>query len=67
MNTEQLRHQQATGFPRLRFAPDLEQSYRKTRASLIRQRARPVSIAGLILFLIYAAMDVLTLPAELAR
>ncbi|AXS83412.1 MULTISPECIES: sensor histidine kinase KdpD [Marinobacter] len=67
MNTEQLRHQQATGFPRLRFAPDLEQSYRKTRASLVRQRARPVSIVGLILFLIYAAMDVLTLPAELAR
>jgi signal transduction histidine kinase len=67
MNTEQIRHQQATGFPRLRFAAELEQSYRQARASLTRQRARPVSVVGLILFLIYAAMDLLTLPAELAR
>ncbi|WP_417567271.1 sensor histidine kinase [Marinobacter sp.] len=67
MNTEQIKHQQTTGFPRLRFAPDLEQSYQKTRASLTRQRARVASIAGLILFLIYAAIDLLTLPAELAQ
>ncbi|TYC57201.1 HAMP domain-containing histidine kinase [Marinobacter sp. BW6] len=66
MTTEQIRQQQATGFRNLRFAPVLEEAYRQSRASLIRQRARPVSVAGLILFLIYAIMDALTLPPELA-
>ncbi|WP_372999019.1 sensor histidine kinase [Marinobacter sp.] len=67
MNSEQIRQQQATGFHSLRFTPALEVAYQRSRASLIRQRARPVSVAGLVLFLIYAAMDVLTLPADLAR
>ncbi|WP_296934669.1 HAMP domain-containing sensor histidine kinase [uncultured Marinobacter sp.] len=67
MTTEQIEQQQAAGFRNLRFTPDLEEAYRQSRAGLIRQRARPVSIAGLILFLIYAVMDALTLPPELAK
>ena len=67
MTTEQIRQQQAAGFRNLRFAPDLEEAYRRTRSGLIRQRARPVSVAGLFLFLIYAVMDALTLPPELAQ
>lgn len=67
MTTEQIEQQQAAGFRNLRFAPDLEEAYRQSRAGLIRQRARPVSVAGLVLFLIYAVMDVLTLPSELAQ
>jgi len=67
MTTEQIRQQQAAGFRNLRFAPDLEEAYRRTRSALIRQRARPVSVAGLFLFLIYAVMDALTLPPDLAQ
>lgn len=67
MTTEQIRQQQAAGFRNLRFTPDLEAAYQQTRAGLIRQRARPVSVAGLFLFLIYAVMDSLTLPPELAQ
>jgi signal transduction histidine kinase len=67
MNAEQIRQQQAAGFLNLRFAPALEDTYRQNRAALIRLRARPVSVAGLVLFLIYAGMDLLTLPSELAR
>lgn len=67
MTTEQIRQQQAAGFRNLRFMPDLEAAYQQTRAGLIRQRARPVSVAGLFLFLIYAVMDSLTLPPELAQ
>ncbi|MEC7376775.1 MAG: HAMP domain-containing sensor histidine kinase [Pseudomonadota bacterium] len=67
MDTEQIRHQQAVGYGYLRFEPALEGPYRLARAALIRQRARPVSIAGLLLFLVYAGMDLLTLPPDLAR
>jgi signal transduction histidine kinase len=67
MTTEQIEQQQAAGFRNLRFAPDLEEAYRQSRAGLIRQRARPVSVAGLVLFLIYAIMDALTLPPQLAQ
>ena len=67
MTTEQIEQQQIAGFRNLRFAPDLEKAYRQARAGLIRQRARPVSVAGLILFLVYAIMDALTLPPELAK
>ena len=67
MDTEQIREQQAAGFPDLRFAPGLEEPYCEARAARLRQRAQPVSIAGLVLFLIYAGMDLLTLPPELAR
>jgi len=67
MNAEQIRQQQAAGFLNLRFAPSLEDTYKQNRAALIRLRARPVSVAGLALFLVYAAMDMLTLPTELAR
>lgn len=67
MDTEQIRQQQAAGFGYLRFGPALEAPYRLARAALIRQRARPVSIAGFLLFLVYAGMDLVTLPPDLAR
>lgn len=67
MNAEQIRQQQAAGFLNLRFAPALEGIYQQNRAAMIRLRARPVSVAGLILFLIYAGVDLVTLPSELAK
>ncbi|WP_303291207.1 sensor histidine kinase KdpD [Marinobacter sp. SS5-14b] len=67
MNAEQIRRQQTDGFLTLRFEPTLETRYRQARSALIRQRARVVSIAGLLLFLVYALMDVMTLPRELAQ
>ncbi|WP_291831326.1 HAMP domain-containing sensor histidine kinase [Marinobacter sp.] len=67
MKADQIRHQQALGFASLRFAPPLEGPYRLSRSAMIRQRARLVSLAGLLIFLVYAAVDALTLPPELAR
>ena len=67
MTAEQIQQQQARGFLTLRFVPALEADYRKARSALIRQRARLASIAGLLLFLVYALVDLMTLPAELAR
>lgn len=67
VDIEQIRQQQARGFLNLRFSPALEERYRHSRAALIRQRAQPVSIAGLLLFILYAGMDLLTLPPDLAR
>lgn len=67
MNSEHIRQQQAAGFLNLRFAPVLEDIYQQNRAAMIRLRARLVSVAGLILFLIYAGVDQLTLPTELAK
>lgn len=66
MNAEQIQQQQALGFRSLNFSPHLETVYRKSRSAMIRQRARPVSIAGLLLYLVYAIVDILTLPPELA-
>ncbi|MGP9832656.1 sensor histidine kinase [Marinobacter sp. NSM] len=66
MNAEQIQQQQALGFRSLNFTPGLETVYRDSRSAMIRQRARPVSIAGLMLYLVYALVDILTLPPELA-
>ncbi|MDX5440927.1 MAG: HAMP domain-containing histidine kinase [Alteromonadaceae bacterium] len=66
MNAEQIQQQQALGFRSLNFTPRLEPVYRESRSAMIRQRARPVSIAGLALYLVYAIVDILTLPPELA-
>lgn len=67
MKADQIKHQQASGFASLRFAAPLEGHYRLSRSAMIRQRARVASVAGLLIFLIYAAVDLLTLPPELAR
>ncbi|WP_372964722.1 sensor histidine kinase [Marinobacter sp.] len=67
MTAEQIRHQQSSGFLTLRFEPSLEASYRETRSALIRQRARVISITGLLLFMGYALMDAITLPQALAQ
>lgn len=67
MNAGAIRDQQAEGFFSLRFAPALETRYRQVRAAGIRRRARLVAMAGLLLFVIYAGLDLVTLPNELAR
>lgn len=67
MNADLIREQQADGFFSLRFSPTLEANYRHARAAGIRQRARLVALAGLLLFVIYAGVDLVTLPHELAR
>ncbi|MDL0431129.1 hypothetical protein QPM17_08325 [Marinobacter sp. TBZ242] len=67
MNIEQLREQRSSGFRRLRFEPELEHHYREIRNQGIRERARPVSAAALLLFLVYAVLDALMLPPSIAR
>ncbi|GGC63395.1 sensor histidine kinase [Marinobacter halophilus] len=67
MKADQITHQQASGFVSLRFAAPLEGHYQLYRSAMIRQRARVASVAGLLIFLIYAGVDLLTLPPELAR
>lgn len=67
MKIAQLREQQAAGFRRLRFGPELEQYYRTERDRGIRERARPVSASALVLFILYALLDTVMLPPDLAR
>ncbi|WP_228289177.1 sensor histidine kinase [Marinobacter salinisoli] len=66
MDTQLIRAQQAAGFRRLRFRQELEPRYREFRAAVVRDRARLVSAAGLLLFSSYILADLLLLPAELA-
>ncbi len=66
MNIDQLRDQRSSGFRRLRFEPELERHYRQIRNEGIRQRARPVSAAALLLFLVYTLLDALMLPPHIA-
>lgn len=66
MNIDQLRDQRSSGFRRLRFEPELERHYRRIRNEGIRQRARPVSAAALLLFLLYTLLDALMLPPHIA-
>jgi len=67
MTIDQLRHQQAVGFRRLRFQPALESRYRDIRDQGIRERARPVCASALVLFLVYSLLDWAMLPDSLAR
>ena len=66
MNIDQLREQRYSGFGKLRIEPELERCYRKIRNEGIRERARPVSAAALLLFLVYALLDALMLPPSIA-
>lgn len=66
MKTDQLQDPRYARFRRLRFEPELERCYRKTRNEGIRERARPVSAAALLLFLVYALLDALMLPPSIA-
>lgn len=66
MTEQTIRTQQAEGFRRLKFRPELEQPFRQSRAALIRERARPVSLAALMLFAAYTVMDLTMLPTRLA-
>ncbi|MDX1551495.1 MAG: hybrid sensor histidine kinase/response regulator [Marinobacter sp.] len=66
MNIDQLRDQRYPGFRRLRFEPELERCYQEIRNEGIRERARPVSAAALLLFLVYALLDAMMLPPSIA-
>ncbi|MDO3721051.1 HAMP domain-containing sensor histidine kinase [Marinobacter sp. chi1] len=66
MDTQVIRSQQAAGFRRLHFSQELEPRYQEFRASVVRDRARLVSAAGLMLFSSFILADLLLLPAELA-
>ncbi|MDK9556410.1 HAMP domain-containing sensor histidine kinase [Marinobacter sp. M216] len=67
MDTQTIRLQQSAGFRRLRFSPDLEPGYRQLRAAAVRERARLVSAAGLLIFGIFVLLDLVMLPPELAK
>lgn len=67
MDTQIIRAQQSAGFRRLRFRPELEPGYRRLRAAAVRDRARLVSAAGLLIFGIFVLLDLITLPPDLAR
>ncbi|WP_404365255.1 ATP-binding protein [Marinobacter sp.] len=62
----QLKQQKSAGFRRLRFAPDMEQAYQRDRDQMVRERCRPVTASALALLLLYAALDIVMLPPELA-
>lgn len=59
--------QQASGFRRLQFCPELEAKYRQHRAAALRERARLVAGAGLLIFCVFVLLDLIMLPAELAE
>lgn len=59
--------QQASGFRGLRFCPELEPDYRQLRAAVLRERARLVAGAGLLIFCVFVVLDLVMLPAELAH
>jgi len=67
MNPQVIMLQQSSGFRRLRFRTELEAGYRQRRASAVRDRARLVSAAGLLIFGIFILLDLATLPLELAQ
>lgn len=67
MDTQIIRTQQSAGFRRLRFSLELEASYRRLRSATIRDRARMVAPAGLLIFGIFVLLDLATLPPDLAR
>lgn len=67
MHIAQLQQQNDVGFRRLRFSPELEPHYRRVRDKGIRERARPVCASALALFLLYALLDTLMLPASIAH
>lgn len=66
MTTAQLKQQRAAGFRSLRFTPALEHPYRAECDQALRERARPVTASALVLFLLYAVLDLAMLPADLA-
>ncbi|WP_286220936.1 sensor histidine kinase [Marinobacter apostichopi] len=66
MNPQVIMSQQSSGFRRLRFCTELEPAYRQRRALAVRERARLVSAAGLLIFGIFILLDLATLPPELA-
>ncbi|TBW58888.1 response regulator [Marinobacter halodurans] len=67
VQASELEAQRRAGHRRLRFTPTLEELYRDQRQNTLSERARPVAISAVVLFLIYAALDPFLLPAELAR
>lgn len=67
MDPQVIMSQRSSGFRRLRFCAELEPGYRQCRASAVRDRARLVSVAGLLIFGIFILLDLTTLPPELAE
>lgn len=67
MDPQVIMSQQSSGFRRLRFCTELEPAYRQRRALAVRERARLVSAAGLLIFGIFILLDLATLPPALAE
>ncbi|WP_372982471.1 sensor histidine kinase [Marinobacter sediminum] len=67
MDPQVIMSQQSSGFRSLRFCTELEPAYRQRRASAVRDRARLVSAAGLLIFGIFILLDLATLPPALAE
>lgn len=62
MNLEQVNNQRDRGFRFLRFEPELEAAFFATRIQALRERARPVALSALVLFLIYCVLDYVSFP-----
>jgi len=67
MTPQVITAQQASGFRRLQFCSDLEPGYHQLRASALRERARLVAGAGLLIFCVFVVLDLVMLPTELAH
>jgi len=62
MTFEQLRAQSQRGFRSLRFEPELEAAFFQSRIQALRERARPVAVSALALFLVYCVLDYACFP-----
>ena len=62
MNLEQVNDQRDRGFRFLRFEPELEAAFFATRIQALRERARPVALSALVLFLVYCVLDYVSFP-----
>ncbi len=62
MTLEQLRAQSERGFRSLRFEPALEAAFIQSRIQALRERARPVAVSALALFLVYCVLDYACFP-----
>ena len=67
MDPQVIMSQQSSGFRRLRFCTEIESAYQQRRALAVRERARLVSVAGLLIFGIFILLDLATLPPALAE
>lgn len=67
MTPDRVQEQKTAGFRKLRFSAELEALYQRDRDQAMRLRCRPVTASALALLVLYALLDLVMLPPELAQ